>query len=388
VQESGRTILRWAVRRWPAAVDLGLASVVFALTIDQGTGSPDFELFGEAPAATRTLLAIGMAALVLIRRVNPYPLLALGAVAWGLMGAPWGLMVAGYTLSTRPRRSRWYGMLVGGLAVVVFARMLAVSTVSVRLAVVMTVLVVGVPVLFGLWIRLRRDMVEHLRAEAERLEREQLLEAEQARAQERARIAREMHDVVAHRVGLMVLHAGALEVSLADPEAAQQAGLVRQIGREALEELRHILGVLREPEDHALLDPQPTLADLDRLVQQSLDAGMEVSVRVEGERRLLPATVERAAYRLVQEALTNVHKHAASAATAVDVRYGRECLEVAVRNARPANGPPPGPALAGGGHGLLGLHERVALLGGTFQAGPRLDGGFEVCASIPMQVPT
>jgi signal transduction histidine kinase len=376
-----------AVRWWPATVDLGLAAVVLALTVDQGSGSPDFELFGQAPATTRGLLAIGMAALVLIRRTNPYPLLALGAVAWALMGAPWGLMVAGYTISTRPRRSRWYGILVAALAVVVVARMLAVSEVGVRFAAVVTVLVVGVPVLLGLWTRLRRDLVEHLRAEAERLEREQLIEAEQAKAQERARIAREMHDVVAHRVGLMVLHAGALEVSLADPEAAQQAGLVRQTGREALEELRHILGVLREGDD-ALLDPQPTLADLDRLVQQSLDAGMEVSVRVEGKRRPLPATVERTAYRLVQEALTNVHKHAASAATAVDVRYGRERLEVAVRNAKPVDGPQPGLALAGGGHGLLGLRERVALLGGTFQAGPRLDGGFEVCASLPMRVPT
>jgi signal transduction histidine kinase len=377
-----------AVRWWPAAVDLGLAAVVLALTLDQGSGSPDFELFGQAPAATRGLLAIGTAAPVLIRRTNPYPLLALGVVAWVLMGAPWGLMVAGYTISTRPRRPRWYGILVAALAVVVLVRMLAVSAVGVRLAAVVTVLVVGVPVLLGLWTRLRRDLVEQLRAEAERLEREQLVEAEQAKAQERARIAREMHDVVAHRVGLMVLHAGALEVSLADPEAAEQAGLVRRTGREALEELRSILGVLRQGEDAALLDPQPTLADLDRLVQQSLDAGMEVSVRVEGKRRPLPATVERTAYRLVQEALTNVHKHAASAATAVDVRYGRERLEVAVRNARPADGPRPGLALAGGGHGLLGLRERVALLGGTFQAGPRLDGGFEVCASIPMRVPT
>jgi len=377
-----------AVRLWPAAVDLGLAAVVLALTLDQGSGSPDFELFGQASAATRGLLAIGTAALVLIRRTNPYPLLALGVVAWALMGAPWGLMVAAYTISTRPRRPRWHVVLVAALAVVVLVRMLAVSAVGVRLAAVVTVLVVGVPVLLGLWTRLRRDLVEHLRAEAERLEREQRIEAEQAKAQERARIAREMHDVVAHRVGLMVLHAGALEVSLADPEAAEQAGLVRRTGREALEELRSILGVLRQSEDAALLDPQPTLADLDRLVQQSLDAGMEVSVRVEGERRPLPATVERTAYRLVQEALTNVHKHAAGAATAVGVRYGRERLEVAVRNARPADGPRPGLALAGGGHGLLGLRERVALLGGTFQAGPRLDGGFEVCASIPVRVPT
>jgi signal transduction histidine kinase len=386
VQASGLPPRRWALRWWWAAVDLGLALAVFALTADQGTGSQDFELFGEAPAMMRLPLAIGMATLVLIRRVNPYPLLALGAGAWALMGAPWGLMVAGYTISARPRRPRWFGVLLGALALAVLARMLVASKVGARFALVVTVLVVGVPVLLGLWIRSRRALVEHLRDRAERLERERHLEAAQATAQERARIARELHDVVAHRVGLMVLHAGALEVSLADPGAAEQAGLVRQTGREALQELRQILGVLREGEDGAPLDPQPTLADLDTLVQQSRDAGMEVSVAVAGERHRLPATVERTAYRLVQEALTNVHKHAANAATEVEVRYRREWLEVTVRNDRP-DGPRAGLALAGGGHGLLGLRERVTLLGGTFQAGPRLDGGFEVGASIPAQVP-
>jgi signal transduction histidine kinase len=387
MRESGWSPLRRAVRWWPAVVDLGLAVVVLALTADQGTGTTDAELLGEAPAAMRMAFGIGLAMLVLIRRANPYPLLALGAVAWALMGAPWGLMVAGYTIAVRPRRPRGFGVLLGVLALVVLARMLVVSEVSALFAVVVAVLVVGVPVLLGLWIGIRRALIAHLRDEAERLEREQLLDAERAKAQERARIAREMHDVVAHRVGLMVLHAGALEVSLADPAAAQQAALVRQTGREALQELRDILGILREGEDRALLDPQPTLADLDRLVQQSRDTGMAVSVAVDGTRRQLPATVERTAYRLVQEALTNVHRHAANAATEVGVRYGREELEVAVRNARPADGPHPGLALASGGHGLVGLRERVTLLGGTFRAGPRLDGGFEVRASIPCEVP-
>jgi signal transduction histidine kinase len=387
MREWGRSPLRWALRWWPVAVDLGLAVAVLVLTADQGTGTTDSELFGEAPPALRLVLGIGLAMLVLVRRAHPYPLLALGTAAWALMGAPWGLMVAGYTISVRPRRPRWFGVLVGALVLVVSARMLVVSEVGVLAAVVVALLLVGVPVLLGLWAGTRRALVANLRDQAERLEREQLLDAERAKAQERARIAREMHDVVAHRVGLMVLHAGALEVSLADPAAAQQAALVRQTGREALQELRDILGVLREGEDGVLLDPQPTLADLDRLVQQSRDTGMEVSVAVDGTRRRLPATVERTAYRLVQEALTNVHKHAANATTEVGVRYGREELEVAVRNARPANGPHPGLALASGGHGLVGLRERVLLLGGTFQAGPRLDGGFEVRASIPSEVP-
>jgi signal transduction histidine kinase len=386
MRESGRLLHRWALRWWPAAVDLGLAVVVLVLTADQGTGTTDAELLGEAPAATRLLLGTGLALLVLVRRATPWPLLALGAAAWAVMGAPWGLMVAGYTIAARPRRPRWFGVLLGALALLVLARMLVVSDVSLLFAVVVAVLVVGLPVLLGLWVGIRRALVAHLRDEAERLEREQLLQAERAKAQERARIAREMHDVVAHRVGLMVLHAGALEVSLADPGAAQQAHLIRETGREALDELRHVLGVLRERADGPPLDPQPTLADLDRLAQQSRDAGMKVSVAVEGERRRLPATVERTAYRLVQEALTNVHKHAANAATEVGVRYGRECLEVTVRNAGP-DGPPPGLVPAGGGHGLVGLRERVTLLGGTFRAGPQADGGFEVRASLPAEVP-
>jgi signal transduction histidine kinase len=388
MRESGRSLRRWALRWGPAAVDLGLAVLVLVLTADQGTGTTDSELLGEAPAALRLLFGIALAVLVLLRRANPWPLLSLGAVAWAVMGAPWGLMVAGYTIAARPRRRpRWFGTLVGGLALLVVARMLVVSEVSVLFAVVVAVLVVGMPFLLGLWVATRRALVAQLREEAERLEREQLLQAERARAQERARIARELHDVVAHRVGLMVLHAGALEVSLADPAAAEQAGLVRRTGREALEELRQVLGVLREHDDAAPLDPQPTLADLDRLAQQSRDAGMPVTVAVEGEPRRLPATVERAAYRLVQEALTNVHKHARNASSEVAVGYGPDCLEVAVRNAAPPGGPHPGLALPGGGHGLVGLRERVTLLGGTFQAGPRLDGGFEVRASIPAEGP-
>jgi signal transduction histidine kinase len=387
MREMGRSLQREARRWWPAAVDLGLALLVFVLTADQGSGTRDFEVFGEAPAAVQLPLAVGSAALVLVRRANPWPLLAFGVGAWALMGAPWALMVAGYTLSTRARRPRWYGPLVGALALAVFARTLVVAEASAQLAAVLAVLVVGVPVLLGLWTGSRRALVRQLRHEAERLQREQALRAEQATALERARIARELHDVVAHRVGLMVLQAGALEVSLTDPRAARQAGLVRQTGREALQELRHILGVLRDRDDGAPLDPQPTLADLDRLAQQSRDAGMKVLVAVEGDRRRLPAVVERTAYRLVQEALTNVHKHATDATTEVDVRYRRDRLEVTVRNARPAKGPHPGLAAAGGGHGLLGLRERVALLGGTFQAGPRLDGGFEVSASIPAEAP-
>jgi signal transduction histidine kinase len=376
----------WWARRL-VAVDLALALLVFVATADESGREFAFGFTGVHEGPTRTLLAVFVALPVLFRRSSPYPLLALGTGAWFLLSAPVGLMVGCYTLSAAPRRPRWYGVLMGVLTVAVFTRSAVTPDVSALGAAMVTALVVVVPALLGLWVGTRRALVANLRERAARLEREQHLKAEQARAQERARIAREMHDVVAHRVSLMILHAGALEVSLADPDAAEQAGLIRQTGREALEELRHILGVLRERASGAPLDPQPTLADLDRIVQQSRDARMEVSLAVEGDRRTLPATVERTAYRLVQEALTNVHKHAASAATEICLKYEAKRLDVTVRNARPASGHDPSLALGTNGHGLLGLRERVLLLGGSFHAGPRLDGGFEVRASIPTEVP-
>jgi hypothetical protein len=113
MRQTGRSLHRWALRWGPAAVDLGLAVLVLALTADQGTGTTDSELLGEAPAATRLAFGTGLALLVLVRRATPYPLLALGAGAWAVMGAPWGLMVAGYTIAARPRRPRWFGALVG-----------------------------------------------------------------------------------------------------------------------------------------------------------------------------------------------------------------------------------------------------------------------------------
>jgi signal transduction histidine kinase len=224
----------------------------------------------------------------------------------------------------------------------------------------------------------RRRAVAALRDRAERLEREHHARTEQARAQERTRIAREMHDVVAHRVSLMVLHAGALEVGTDDEGTVEAAALIREIGREALGDLRGVLGVLRSGGDATA--PQPTLADLDRLLDQTRGLGIRVTRRDEGETRPLPELVERTAYRIVQEGLTNVHKHAGDASTDVVLRYLPAGFEVAVRNG-PA--PPPVDPLPGAGLGLSGLRERVGLLGGEFEARREPDGGFGVVARLP-----
>ncbi|GAA1421366.1 sensor histidine kinase [Catellatospora coxensis] len=247
---------------------------------------------------------------------------------------------------------------------------------------------VVLPFVFGLWVRARRQVLEQLRDRAERLEREQHERAERARSEERRRIAREMHDVVAHRVALMVLHAGALEVSTADPRTAEEAALIRTTGREAMQELREVLGMLRAPDlsDGTAPDlaPQPTLADLDRLLDASRAAGLPVRRVDVGQRQEVSLSAQRTAYRVVQEALTNVAKHAGAVPTTVTLRHEPYGLVVAVENAPP---PQPAPPMPESGLGLVGLTERVGLAGGTVQARPRLDGGFLLHARIPADPP-
>ncbi|GHJ46978.1 hypothetical protein Cs7R123_43200 [Catellatospora sp. TT07R-123] len=245
---------------------------------------------------------------------------------------------------------------------------------------------VVLPFVFGLWVRARRQVLAQLRERAERLEREQHERAEHARAEERRRIAREMHDVVAHRVALMVLHAGALEVSTADPRTAEEAALIRTTGREAMQELREVLGMLRAPggAEGTDLAPQPTLADLDRLLESSRAAGLPVRRIDEGRPQQVSPSAQRTAYRVVQEALTNVAKHAGPVPTTVTLRHEPHELVVTVDNAAPSH---PVPAHPDSGLGLVGLGERVALAGGSVDARPRLDGGFTLYARIPADPP-
>ncbi|MEU3601220.1 histidine kinase [Streptomyces sp. NPDC006798] len=274
------------------------------------------------------------------------------------------------------------------------------------------------PVLFGLYIGARRRLMESLRERADSLEAELSLladraeeRAEWARTEERTRIAREMHDVVAHRVSLMVVHAAALQaVALKDPpKAVKNAALVGDMGRQALTELREMLGVLRSGDgDRRAASPVPLaavgaaaaaaaaaaagadgdgpcLADLETLVGQSRQAGMVVEYAVHGEARDYPPEVEQTAYRVVQEALTNVHKHAAGAK--VQVRLAHRDAEVAmqVENGAPdaAGGGAHDADLPSGGNGLVGMRERVQALGGVFVSGPTEAGGFRVSAVLP-----
>ena len=235
--------------------------------------------------------------------------------------------------------------------------------------------IIAVITAWGMFVRARRQLVWTLRERAERAEAEQRLHAEQARRAERTRIAREMHDVLAHRISLLALHAGALELrpDLPPEQVQQTAGLLRDTARHALEELRGVIGVLRDDGEDAPAQPQPRLRDIPRLVEETRQAGEKIAFELD-----VPAGAEppeplgRDAYRIVQEALTNVAKHARGTATRVRVEGGPgHGLRVEVRNRLPV-GVPAAP-LPGSGSGLVGLYERVTLAGRQLRSGPNGD---------------
>jgi signal transduction histidine kinase len=235
----------------------------------------------------------------------------------------------------------------------------------------------------GDYLRTRRAYLSELEAKAARLERERDEEARRAVAQEQARIARELHDVISHNVSVMVVQAAAgADVFDAQPARARTAlGSIEATGREALSELRRLLGVIKTDDADESRAPQPGLEGLEALLEHIRSAGLAVELTVEGRRAPLPPGLDLAAYRIVQEALTNTLKHAGASRAGVTVRYGASELAVDVLDdgrGRAANG------TASGGHGLVGMRERVALYGGHVRAGPRSEGGFLVSARFPL----
>jgi signal transduction histidine kinase len=250
---------------------------------------------------------------------------------------------------------------------------------------VVSALLGGAVIAWGMFVRARRQLVLSLRDRALRAESEQQLRVEQARQQERARIAREMHDVLAHRISLLSLHAGALEFrpDASAEEIARAAGVIRAGAHQALEDLREVIGVLRDdPESGDPERPQPTLVDLPELLEESRRAGMHVtSESGVAEPGAVPVAVGRNAYRIVQEGLTNARKHAHGAAVAVTIDGAPGTgLTLEVRNrlslARAA-------AIPGAGTGLVGLAERATLAGGRLAYGRTADGDFRLWAWLP-----
>jgi signal transduction histidine kinase len=417
----------WWWARWRGAVLDG--SLALASALECGLEGIPFARDAGIPLAAGIVFGVLAGSVLLVRRQWP---IAVVLVAIAITPAQMGFLlgiVGLYTLAAAevPRRIvvALAGMAMVGTMIVTFVRARqdiargdwTIGDWFVPFASITTSLgLTAPPVLLGLYVGARRRLMESLRERADSLERElQLLaeraeeRAEWARNEERTRIAREMHDVVAHRVSLMVVHAAALQaVARKDPDkAVRNAALVGDMGRQALTELREMLGVLRSGGSGARRTPEasvplaavaaaaaaaadsaheegPCLSELDELVGQSAAAGMTVDLSVQGEARSYKREIEQTAYRVVQEALTNVHKHAAGAKTYV--RLAHRMSEIAMQV---ENEPPPEPSAAdaaglpSGGNGLVGMRERVLALGGVFVSGPTDAGGFRVSAVIP-----
>jgi signal transduction histidine kinase len=236
----------------------------------------------------------------------------------------------------------------------------------------------------GIGLRRRTEHAAALEERAILLEQRRDEEARIAVAEERARIARELHDVVAHSVSVMTVQASGVRRLLKPEQEREREALetVERTGREALAEMRRLLGVLRESDGSAELAPQPGLAHLDELIEQVRGSGLPVEVTVAGDRKPLPPGVDLSAYRIVQEALTNVRKHAGRASASVELRYRADRLELEIAN--------DGSSVVrtdGSGHGLHGMRERAQVCGGTLEAGPRPEGGFAVRATLPLDAP-
>jgi len=357
-----------------ACVLLALAAAFAEAMVRRHGGTAAWSLVGAA--------AVAGAVALWWRRRHPVTVTLIGLVVVVTTGLPVVACIGLFTLAVR-RRDRVLAA-VGLLAVATFAITWSVGTTDGWMRLVVTaVLLVGFFVAAGAYVGARQDLVTALRERAARAEADQEVRAEQARTAERSRIAREMHDVLAHRVSLIAMHAGALEVQAAPAPArvAETAALIGSTAREAMEDLREVLGVLgADPADGADLAPSPRTQDIARVVDASRAAGVQADLHLDVDE--LPDPVARTAHRIVREGLTNVHKHARGAATVVTVAGGAvDGVSVEVVNLRPAGAPPL--LLPGSGVGLLGLRERVGILGGTLEAGPSPDGGWRLAAWLP-----
>ncbi|MET9966014.1 histidine kinase [Streptomyces sp. NPDC006356] len=384
--------MRWPTRYAAAArervrpVADGAVAVALAVTTALQDGrSANFAYLDPAPSlwlAVPLGLLTGGAAWQRRRRPELFLLCAL--VSFVALSSWVAVMVAQYTLAERT--ASWRKAAPATLAALAVVAVPVWRMGGADAAAPISLGICLLPTLLGLYIGAHRALLAELRERAERAEREQHQRVRQARSDERTQIARDMHDVVTHRVSLIVLHATALEA--ARGESALMLGRqIGTIGREALTELRSLVEVLRSDTDIPLA-PQPGLAELDDLVAESRRTGIPVTLTMtDGTGSgsgppALPALVEHAVYRVVQEALTNVHKHAGDAETRIEVRHTPRLLRLSVTNRRgTADG---ATDLPSGGHGLLGIAERIRLLGGELTARPTPDNGFEIRAEVPL----
>jgi signal transduction histidine kinase len=362
-------------------IAIGLVVLVIAVLLVEGAEPDSLEIRSPADISILAWAVFLIAAVtVAFRRIWPIPVFVItmtcgfvsGLAGWSdLIGLTF--LVGLYSVARYSESTPWIG------ASLVLAAVFGLSTLLIDEESALSAAAFGLVVIGGVWYAGRRirDRGER-RAQAER---ERLAEARRMVAEERARIARELHDVVAHRVSLMTVQAGAAKtVAGSNPDAAIQAmQAVEQAGREALDELRHLLDVLRPDSDPTSLGPQPGIADMPRLAARFAETGTPVSIDIRDVPEGLPARVDLFAYRIVQESLTNVLKHAGDDAepTVTVAGSGDRILIEVVDHGRGAT------ILPGSGHGLVGMRERALLLGGTLDAGPIPEGGWRVRATLP-----
>lgn len=371
-------------------LDLAVVLAVFVYNV------PILPMYGATGPRLIALatVSVGLCAPYLFRRRYP---LAVFAVIWAAawvhlaLGAPLipadvMLLLAVYNVATR---YRWSVSLPAGLAVVAWLLVAVVPRIDADFVdigeLALLIALIALVWMWGMLVRVRRHYVASLQERARQLEREREAQAQIAVAEERSRIAREIHDIVSHSLSVVVVMSeGAASTVDLDPERARSAMLgVRDTGRNALAEMRRMLGVLRddEPGSHA---PQPGIAHLDQLIQESTKVGLPVTLAVEGEPVPVLAGVDVAVYRIVQEALTNVRKHGGASVHNVEVQLDYGCRELAVRVTDDGRGFDDEADSHAVGHGLVGMRERVAAHGGTLRTGMRPSGGFEVSAVLPI----
>jgi|tagenome__1003787_1003787.scaffolds.fasta_scaffold20918754_2 signal transduction histidine kinase len=374
-----------ASRERPNVADLGIVALFVVAELDA--------LIADRPGPSLALLVFpALWTLPLLFRRRWPTAAALGAlggfalqsqVAYAGTESPVALVaviLAFYTIGRREERSRavlaaLLGAVLGGVVIAADSGPVTGS------GIVFLAIICATPTAAGMVLRARERETAELTSRARRLEREQEERARVAVAEERARIARELHDMIGHAISVITVQAGAARLQLDhNPERARQPLLaIEQTGHDTLAEMRRLIGILRDMGEPGLA-PQPGLAQLDRLVEGVRESGLPVELRREGDQGApLPSAVDLAAYRIVQEALTNALKHGVGGRAIVTVRYALRslALEVDSRQRRGRNG-------GGGGHGLVGMRERVEQCGGDLEAGETSDGGYTVRATLPL----
>jgi signal transduction histidine kinase len=384
----------------PAARSPRRAEAGFALLIALAVVSSLIVRVGEGETGFVLLLALPALAAIRLRHSRPLEALALAVAANATLpdnrGLVFPVLLVLYASASRRSwpTSRLAALALGAVVVSVTA-WLAWGTrgtggESVLGYIIGNVAQAAASVALGLYFGARRREVDALHERAERLDRERELLADRAVAEERVRIAQELHDVVAHNVSLMVVRAQGLGATVEEEPVKSTTDAIADLGREAMTEMHRTLRLLRASGPaSAELAPQPGLAMLERLLEQTRAAGLEIELTVEGRPRPLSQGVDLSAFRIIQEALTNVLKHAGRARTQITLSYRPEDLRVTVTDSgeQDGQGPANGPEDWAEGHGLIGMRERATLFGGTLTAAAGVTRGFTVSATLPYEEP-